>query len=132
MAKTNETTQLKAAEALRNGWLAYLGLYGAAYERVKPLTEKYADVFGDLIAKGETIEAGAQERVETVRTRAQGIYAERLEDRIEKVRGFMPKFPVPARKARIEELEAEIEALNKKVAALTKKPATKKATKKAA
>ena len=122
MAKTTETTQVTPAEMLRKGWLAYLGLYGAAYERVKPVTEKYVGVFEDLIAKGETVETNAQEVAETVRERASGFYGEG----ISRVRNFVPS---PAKAGRVQELEAEIEELNKKVAALTKKPATKKTTK---
>ena len=129
MAKKTETKTTTPAEMLRKGWLAYLGLYGAAYERVKPLTGKYTDVLEDLIAKGETVENNAQEVAETVRERATGFYGER----INRVRNFVPSV---ARKNRVEELEAEIEALNKKVASLSKKTATKTtrkaATKKAA
>ncbi|MFZ5617421.1 MAG: hypothetical protein ACOZAA_08905, partial [Pseudomonadota bacterium] len=60
-----ETKEFKAAEAIRQGWLAYLGAYGLAYERAKPaiksLTDKYAELFGDLVEKGEEIEATAKE-----------------------------------------------------------------------
>lgn len=123
MAKKTETAKITPAEAVRKGWLAYLGLYGAAFERVKPMTEKYADVFETLVAKGANVEANAQEVAETVRERATGIYGEN----VERFRKFVPS--VVARKSRVEELEAEVEALNKKVEALTKKPAAKRATK---
>ena len=122
----NETTQLTPAEALRNGWLAYLGLYGAAYERVKPLTEKTAGIVEDLIAKGEKVEANAQDVAEDVRARTNGVYGENFA----RVRKYFPSFVTKA--DRVDELEAEVEALNKKVAALTKKPAAKRATKTAA
>ncbi len=108
---------------MRKGWLAYLGLYGAAYERVKPFTSKAGVALEDLIAKGETVENSAQEVAGDVRERATDIYGESFA----KVRNFMPSFI--KRNDRVEELEAEIAALNKKVTALTKKPAAKRATK---
>ncbi len=121
--ETIETTQLTPADALRNGWLAYLGLYGAAYERVKPLTEKTAGIFEELIVKGEKVEANAQDAAEDVRTRANSFYG----DNFAGIRKFFPEFV--AKSSRVDDLEAEIEALNKKVAALTKKPATKRTSK---
>ncbi len=121
--ETTETTERMPAEILRNGWLAYLGLYGAAYERVKPLTEKTAGIFEDLIAKGEKVEANAQDVAEDVRARTNGVYG----DSVARVRKFFPSFVAKA--GRVDELEAEVEALNKKVAALTKKPAAKRTTK---
>ena len=128
MAKKTETQATTPAEVLRKGWLAYLGIYGAAFERVKPLTGKYADVFEGLIEKGEAVEKNAQEVAETVRERATDFYGEGFS----RVRNFVPSV---ARKNRVEELEAEIEALNKKVASLSKTPAKrtrKTAAKKAA
>jgi len=123
MAKKTETIQIKPAAVLRNGWLAYLGLYGAAFERVKPLTSKYADALEGLIAKGEDVEANAQDVVEDVRERATDFYGEG----VNRVRRFLPG--AISDTGRIEELEAEIDALNKKVAAMTKKPAAKRTTK---
>lgn len=123
MAKKTETVQITPAEALRKGWLAYLGLYGAAYERVKPLTAKAAETFEGLIVKGEKVEDEAQEIVDTVRDRATGFYGEGFA----RVRKFVPS--IVSKNSRVEELEAEIEVLNKKVAALTKKPAAKRTTK---
>ncbi|GJL95119.1 MAG: hypothetical protein DHS20C05_15240 [Hyphococcus sp.] len=119
----NETLEITPKEVLRKGWLAYLGLYGAAYERVKPYTAKANSTLEDLIAKGETVETNAQEVVGDVRERANSFYGKRAS----KVRSFMPSFM--NRNDRVEELEVEIAALNKKVAALTKKPAAKRATK---
>jgi len=123
MAKKTETIEMTPAEMLRKGWLAYLGLYGAAYERVKPLTTKAGAALEDLIAKGETVETGAQEIATDVKTRAQGVYG----DGVARVRKYMPKFGGEA--ARVEELEAEVAALNKKVSALTKKTPAKRAAK---
>lgn len=129
--KTEEKTEivLNAREAVRKGWLAYIGLYGAAYERANALvTGKGADMFEGFVAKGEEVETRAQDAMETVRERAQGFYGERFNmDRMTKL------FPNPvANKNRVEELEAEVEALTKKVATLSKKPAAKRTTKKAA
>lgn len=127
MSKAQEKQIVNPVEVVRNGWLAYLGLYGAAYERVKPrfenLGDKTADLFGELVEKGETIEATAQGRFFEVRERANGLYG----NRFEKVRDLMPKF---AGDHRVEELEDEIEALNKKIATLSKKPAAKKTARK--
>lgn len=123
MTKKTETIQITPAEALRKGWLAYLGLYSAAFERVKPLTAKAADALEDLIAKGEKVEDDAQDVVETVRERATGFYGEGFA----RIRKFAPS--IITKNDRFEELEAEIEVLNKKVAALTKKPAAKRTTK---
>ncbi|MEO1251913.1 MAG: hypothetical protein AAFW81_06165 [Pseudomonadota bacterium] len=128
MAKKTETA-LTPAEALRKGWLAYIGLYGVAFERAKPYGEKAMDAFETLVAKGETVEGHAQDVVESVRERANDAAGPRFE----RIRKFIPTLPTPvSNKARVEELEAEIEALNKKVASLTKKPAAKRSTKKAA
>ena len=127
MAKAQEKQIVNPVEVVRNGWLAYLGLYGAAYERVKPrfenLGDKTADLFGELVEKGETIEASAQGRFSDVRERANGFYG----NGFEKVRDFMPKFQGDER---VEELEEEIEALNKQIAMLSKKTTAKKATRK--
>ena len=126
MAKKTETTEKTPAEMIRNGWLAYLGLYGAAFERVKPYTEKTLGLYEDLIAKGEKVEADAQEIAGDMRTRANDFYGQGFG----RVRKFLPEFV--AKNDRVEELEAEVAALNKKVAALTKKPAAKRATTKKA
>jgi polyhydroxyalkanoate synthesis regulator phasin len=122
-AKAKEIRATTPTEAVRNGWLAYLGLYGVALERVKPtiaaIGEKYTDVFGDLVAKGETVEATAIERMQDARDRVEGLY----EAAIEKARVVVP-FARPAA-AKVKTLEAEIDALNAKIAELSKKPATK-------
>lgn len=124
MAKKTETTQLTPAEVLRKGWLAYLGVYGAAFDRVKPLiTDKPADILEDLIAKGEKVEATAQDVAEDVRERASDFYGEGMD----RVREYMPSMNKGS--SRVEELEAEIAVLTKKVATLSKKPAAKRATK---
>lgn len=121
MAKKTVKIETTPAEVLRKGWLAYLGLYGAAYERVKPLTAKAGLAFEDLVAKGETVETGAQELAGDIRVRAEGVYG----DGLARVRNVMPK--LGGERARVEELEAEVAALNKKIASLTKKPAKRAA-----
>ena len=118
-----ETVRDNAGAVMRSSWLAYLGLYGAAYERAKPRVETLAEranaLFGDLVAKGDTIENTAQERLEDARERAQGVYSVG----VKRVKGAMPSGI--AANDRVKELEAEVEALNKKIEALAKKPARK-------
>ena len=130
MAKTKKTAEpktLTAAEAIRHGWLAYIGAYGLAYERAKPafksLTEKYAGLFGDLVEKGAEVEATAKEQLVDVRDRAKGVYGAGFE----KFRAF-----VPARAAndRVKELEAEVADLKSQLGAPAKKTA-KRTTKRA-
>jgi len=117
--ETVETTELNAVEAIRKGWLAYLGAYGLAFERAKPaisdLKAKYVELFGDLVEKGEEVEATAKEQMVDVRDRAKGVYGAGFE----KVRAF-----IPARAAndRVKELDAEVEALTKNLEA-AKQPA---------
>lgn len=119
-----ETREITTAEAIRKGWLAYLGAYGLAFERAKPalktLSEKYADLFGDLVEKGEEVEATAKEQIVDVRDRAKGFYGAG----VEKFRAFIPVRG--AANDRVKELEAEVEALTKKLEA-TKKPRAKRA-----
>mgnify|MGYP001564323096 CR=1 FL=1 len=120
-----ETKEINAVDAIRKGWLAYLGAYGLAFERAKPalktLSEKYADLFGDLVEKGEEVEATAKEQIVDVRDRAKGVYGAG----VEKFRAF-----IPARGAandRVKELEAEVDALTKKLDAAKKPARTKRA-----
>ena len=121
----------KTREVLRKGFLAYIGMYGAAYDR---LQAKYGDkatgLFEEFLNKGEEMEAKTQETVEEVRARA----SERYGDRIERVRNVLPEMPTLSNdNTRVAELENEVEALNKKIAALTKKVGgTTTKTKKAA
>lgn len=113
--KTVETKDLNAVEALRQGWLAYLGLYGVVYDRAKPaiekLTKNYAGIFGDLVQKGEEVEATAKEQIVDARDRAKGIYGAGFE----KFRDILPIRG--AANDRVKELEAEVETLTKKLAA---------------
>lgn len=124
MAKTVALT-IKPAEAIRNGWLAYLGLYGVAYDRarkpVEAIATKATSFFSDLVARGETVEARAEAAIADVRGRAADVY----EAGVTRARSVLPE--VVTASSRVVELEAEIELLNKKVAALTKKTAPKTA-----
>lgn len=127
MTKKTENTQIKPAEALRNGWRAYLGVYGVAIDRIRPqfedLPEMANDLYGDLVAKGEEVEIKAQDIAEDVRERVTDFY----DDQFSNVSRFFPKGV--AGNGRVEELEAEIAVLNKKITALTKKTAAKRTTK---
>jgi polyhydroxyalkanoate synthesis regulator phasin len=130
---TNNETFAKASETLRKGWLAYLGVYGAAFERLQPrleeANEKTAGLVDMLITKGETVEATAQETIEDIRSRATETYGTGMD----RVRKMIPNMPVVGNdNARVAELEEEIAALNKKVTSLTKKVATQSTKKPAA
>ena len=123
--QTVEAKEFNAVEAVRQGWLAYLGAYGLAIERAKPalktLTEKYNDLFVDLVEKGEEVEATAKEQIVDVRDRAKGVYGAGLE----KFRAVLPVRG--AANDRVKELEAEVEALTKKLDAAKKPARTKRA-----
>ena len=120
--KQIETKNINAREALRQGWLAYLGAYGLAYERAKPaikdFSKKYAGLFGDLVEKGEEVEATAKEQIADARDRAKSVYG----DSVEKFRDILPVRSVT--NDRVKELEAEVETLTKKLTAV-KKPAAR-------
>ncbi len=128
MAKKTETA-LTPRDAIRKGWLAHLGVYGAAYERAEAiLTGKGAEIFDEFVEKGEKVETRAQDAFADVRERTNEMYGDRFT--FEGLRRFFPT--AKGNQGRIDELEAEVAALNKKLTALTKKKASKRATKKAA
>lgn len=118
--KTAKTETVKPAAILRKGALAYVGLYGAAYQRAKmrsaTLRTAANDLFGTLVEKGTEIEAQALDITKDARVKA----VKTAETTSEKVRAFFPK---AAANDHVAELEAEIAKLNKKVATLTKKAA---------
>lgn len=128
-AEAVETRTQRATAILRKGALAYVGLYGAAYERAKMRTEQVRtaadkaraqgeEFFGDLVVKGENIEKQAGKMAKD----AQGTVVGTYEETSEKVRSFVPSKILPfSANDRVEELEAEIAALNKKISALSKK-----------
>ncbi|WP_017930990.1 hypothetical protein [Robiginitomaculum antarcticum] len=109
---TVETEARNVGTMLRKSALAYVGLYVAAYDRVKPIVantgEKAEKFFGELVEKGEIVEAQAADVAVTAKTRAFAMAA--------KARQAMPVIA----NDRVEELENEIAKLNKKVAAKAK------------
>ncbi len=126
-----EITEFNAAEIVRRGWLAYIGAYGVAYERAKPvlakLTERYAELFGELVEKGEEIEATAREQIVDARDRAKSIYGAG----VEKLQGFVPQF---AANDAVEEVAVKARKSVKNVAAKARKTtrAVKRVVKQAA
>ena len=146
MAKTKATKSTKTAAKkdtvkttalLRKGVLAYVGLHGAAYQRVKFRFEQVRGatdgLFDTFVEKGEELEAKATILAKTAQDKASETFA----DTSAKVKGVIPA----ASNDRVAELEAEVTALNKKISALTKKAAkpvkkvkmtTQKSAKKAA
>lgn len=139
MAKTMETktettaetakTSAKATALLRKGTLAYIGLYGAAYERAKTryanLRTRTDGLFDTLVEKGEVVEAQVGAYTKKRQVKALETYATTTD----KVRSFLPS----SANDRVEALEAEIASLNKKVKTLSKKaktPAAKMTTEK--
>ena len=126
-AKTNE--KFNVAEAARKGALAYVGLYGYAYDRAKfrfeqarefatTSTTSTTGFFGELVEKGEVVEVEATKIFKNAQVQALKTYGEGSE----KVKNVLPKFA----NDRVSELEAEVVALNKKIAALSKKAKTAK------
>ena len=116
-AKTVEKETVKSVALLRKGALAYIGLYGAAYERAKFRFEQVrggADgLFETLVVKGEEIEGKATVFAKGAQVKA----TETFTATTSKVRGVLPT----ASNDRVEELEAEITKLNKKISAMAKK-----------
>ena len=129
--KTTKTTAKKAAattdekfnvvEAARKGALAYVGLYGYAYDRAKVRFEQARELattsttglFGELVEKGEGVEVEATKLFKNAQVQALKTYGQGSE----KVKAALPKFA----NDRVSELEAEVIALNKKITALSKK-----------
>lgn len=121
--KAVETTESRIATArklARKGALAYVGVYGLAYERAQlrfgQLKSSTDGLFDQLVERGEDLEAKATETFKGTRTAV----TERFEDGTEKVKSFLPI----SANDRVEELQTEIEALNKKIVALGKKAKT--------
>ncbi|NNC35843.1 MAG: hypothetical protein EX271_01440 [Acidimicrobiales bacterium] len=123
MAKTAQTQIKKTTDAVRKGFRAYVGLYGAAYERIVPVVKTAGKNYDELAAKGEKLETAAQDFAKDFRSNAQ----KTVEGTVGKVRSVLPR----AANDRVEELEAEITRLNKKLSTKAKK-ATKKPVKRAA
>lgn len=121
MAKTTtKTSSAKTAEVsnIRKGALAYVGLYGLAYERaqmrVDQLKTASGELFDTLVKKGAVLETKGLELTKDTRAKA----TDMVETSVETVKTVMP---FGGRDNRVEELEAEVASLNKKIAALSKK-----------
>jgi len=121
--ETVETTESRIATArklARKGALAYVGIYGLAYERAQlrfgQLKTSTDGLFDNLVERGEDLEAKATETFKGTRVAV----TERFEEGTEKVKSFLPA----SANDRVEELQSEIEALNKKIVALGKKAKT--------
>lgn len=123
--ETTETTIIKARKIARKGTLAYVGLYGAAFERaqmrLKQVRTSTDGLFDQLVERGTDIEAKAG----VVFKKAQSEVTERFEDGTEKVKSILPV----SANDRVEELQSEIAALNKKITALGKKASVSSKTK---
>lgn len=125
--KTVETTESRIAQNVktarklaRKGALAYVGVYGLAYERAQmrfgQLKASTDGLFDNLVERGEDLEAKATETFKGTRVAV----TERFEEGTEKVKSFLPA----SANDRVEELQSEIEALNKKIVAMGKKAKT--------
>ena len=116
-AKKVEKETVKSVALLRKGALAYIGLYGAAYERAKFRFEQVrggADgLFETLVVKGEEIEGKATVFAKGAQVKA----TETFTATTSKVRGVLPT----ASNDRVEELEAEVAKLTKKISAMSQK-----------
>jgi vacuolar-type H+-ATPase subunit H len=122
MAKRKQAKEFTPAETLRRGWLAYIGAYGVAYERAKPLlaklTDRYSELFGEFVEKGEEIEATAKEQIVDARDRAKSLYGAGFE----KLQSFVPAL---AANDRAEEVVAGAKKTAKKTAAKARKTTRK-------
>ena len=113
---------------LRRGALAYLGLYGLAYDRFQMRREQVktirADLFADLTEKGETTVKQAEVLLKNAQKGAWKNYADATEKLTEAL-------PVKV-KSRVEVLEDELTSLQETLERLTKTAASeaKKAKKK--
>lgn len=120
MANTIKTQIAKSTEAARKGFRAYVGLHGAAFDRIVPVFKTAGKNYNELAVKGEKLEDAVQSFAKDFRANAQ----KSVEGTVGKVRSVLPR----AANDRVEELEAEIARLNKKLTATAKK-APKKAAK---
>ncbi|MBL4855100.1 MAG: hypothetical protein JKY25_12800 [Robiginitomaculum sp.] len=123
--KTTKATKytFKTPAAVQKGFRAYVGMFGAAYERAVPVFDKAAKNYDDYAARGEKLETSATSFVKDARKNVTEFASKRYEMRAAKVRSFFPK----AANDRVVELEAEIAKLNKKIVTLAKKAPKKTA-----
>ena len=130
MAKVKTTVKTEAkpvattAALLRKGTRAYIGLYGAAFQRAQLRFEQVKGatdgLFGDLVVRGTDIENRAVSMAKIAQIKA----SDRFNATAEKVADFVPV----AANSRVAELELEIAELNAKLTQLVK-PAKKTAAK---
>ena len=125
--ETAETVILRARKLARRGTLAYVGLFGMAFDaaakRVGKLTEGREELVADLVKRGELLETRAVIAARDAGERVSKIYVEGAE----KVRDIVPAPLKTAANDRVEDLEAEVEKLSRKIKAMNAKAA--KATK---
>lgn len=118
--KTTKKTTAKTAEvsSIRKGALAYVGLYGLAYERAQMRADQLktasGELFETLVKKGSVLETKGLELTKDTRAKA----TDMVETSVETVKNVVP---FGGRDNRVEELEAEVASLNKKISALSKK-----------
>jgi len=129
MAKTEtkvEKETVNATELLRKGALAYVGLYGFAFDRAKLRAEQVRvaanDLFEDLVSRGTKLEDEALKATKDLREKA----TETVETNREKFTGFFNR-----KDERVVELKKEIERLNAELTTKAKKaaPAKRKSVK---
>lgn len=132
MAKEKTETQnnakpaVKATMLLRKGTRAYIGLYGAAFQRAQKRFEQVkgaADgLFTDLVARGTEIEGRAIDIAKVAQIKT----SDRFAAATDKVADFVPV----AANSRVAELETEVAELNAQISKLAK-PVKKTAINKA-
>lgn len=119
-AKKVEAQTSNVIEFARKGALAYVGLYGMAYERAQfrfnQLREATDGLFDELVERGEKIEEQAGETFKGARAKVE----ETVSEGSERFKAVLPA----AAKTRVTELEGEIAALNKKIVSMSKKART--------
>ena len=120
MTKTVKTTT-KTTEALRKGFRAYVGMYGAAYERALPVLEKAVKSYDEYAVKGEKLETAATVYAKDTTASVRTFAGKRFAMRSAQIRSFLPG----AANDQVAELEATITKLNKKIAKFSKTAATK-------
>lgn len=119
-AQKVDVKTLKSVEALRKGFRAYVGVYGAAYDRILPVVASASKNYTAFAVKGEAMETAATVFAKDARVRAEKSYG----GVASKVRAVFPK----SANDRVAELEAEIADLNKKIVRFSKKATKKTAT----
>jgi len=125
--KTTKTAKTADVSPIRKGALAYVGLYGLAYERAQMRADQLktasGELFDTLVKKGQVLETKGLELTKDTRAKA----TDMVETSVETVKNVVP---FGGRDNRVEELESEVAALNKKISALSKKAtATRKIAK---